>query len=277
MFLTTLFWRPSHVSAKSLVCNCGRVGHLRGRHGLRTELYGVAWGQQFGANNFDAAYSVAVDATGNAFVTGEADGSLGGNAFLRKYDTSGNVLWTHQLSDDAGYSVAMDATGNAFVTGATGSNTFLCKYGTSGNAALDAAVLAVPAIPWPWTPLETPLLPDRAPVRSCANVTPRAMCFGRSSLAAIPPAAIPWPWTPLETPLLPEIPSAVWAGQTRVAAMCSWPIRHLGQCALDEAFGTTGTDFGWSTAVGAAGNVFVAGSDLRRSARGPGQRQCVLV
>src|SRR5256712_4964955 len=103
------------------------------------------WTRQFGS--YDAASSVAVDSSGNVYVAGETQGTdlgqtaFGGvDAFLRKYDSGGNELWTRQFgtsSFDAAYSVAVDNNGNIFVAGQTmisGNNdAFLCKYDADGN------------------------------------------------------------------------------------------------------------------------------------------------
>jgi hypothetical protein len=94
---------------------------------------------------------VTVDAAGNVYIGGFTEGSLGGpsagktDAFLAKYDASGNLLWTRQMgtpSYDYGYSVALDACGNAYIGGytqgslkgnAASSDAFLAKYDPSGK------------------------------------------------------------------------------------------------------------------------------------------------
>jgi hypothetical protein len=63
-------------------------------------------------------------------VAGSTSGTLegqtsagGGDAFVRKYDASGAVLWTQQFgsaSSDAAHSVAVDGAGNVLVAGSTG-------------------------------------------------------------------------------------------------------------------------------------------------------------
>jgi len=87
------------------------------------------------ASGGNQANSVAVDASGNAYVAGyfygttisfgsviltNNDNSGGQNMFLAKYDTNGNVIWAKTTggtdSDGAG-SVALDTLGNAYVAG----------------------------------------------------------------------------------------------------------------------------------------------------------------
>jgi hypothetical protein len=112
----------------------------------------VLWTRQFGSNAGDWAKSVALDASGNVIVAGYTGGSLaGGNAgltdaFVRKYDPNGSVLWTRQFGSidiDWASGVAVDASGNVLVVGATygslaGGNAgeedaFVRKYDPNGN------------------------------------------------------------------------------------------------------------------------------------------------
>jgi hypothetical protein len=93
-----------------------------------------------------------VDSTGNVYVTGSAEGTLGASAFglsdifLAKFDSSGNPLFIKQLGttgNDIGYGVAVDSTGNVYVTGSAEgtlgasafglSDMFLAKFDSSGN------------------------------------------------------------------------------------------------------------------------------------------------
>src|SRR2546422_1818966 len=111
----------------------------------------VLWTRQFGSSDFDQADNVAVDASG-AYVAGVTAGAFPGqtsagsaDAFVIKYDTSGNVLWTRQFgssSYDLAWGMALDASG-AYVAGRTGGasgyepdpsdDAFVRKYDASGN------------------------------------------------------------------------------------------------------------------------------------------------
>jgi len=112
------------------------------------------WARQFGGSGADVAYGVAVDTVGGVYIAGTTAflpgqvGLGGDDAFLRKYDASGNVVWTTEFgtsSEDFGYAVALDASGNIYVGGAThgslpgqtasgcGINAFLRKYDPSAN------------------------------------------------------------------------------------------------------------------------------------------------
>jgi uncharacterized protein YjbI with pentapeptide repeats len=114
----------------------------------------LLWSRQFGTTNNEPAggCGVAVDAAGNAYITGGTNGSLGGpntgdyDAFLTKYDSAGNLLWSRQFGTtawDRSSDVAVDAAGNAYIGGFTegslgGPNAgdldaFLTKYDGAGN------------------------------------------------------------------------------------------------------------------------------------------------
>ncbi|MFO0954535.1 MAG: hypothetical protein U0835_25915 [Isosphaeraceae bacterium] len=136
----------------------------------------LLWTRQFGSAFDDYAYDVATDASG-VYVVGEAGGTLPGqvssggyfDAYVRKYDGSGNLLWTRQFGcafDDGAYGVAADASG-VYVVGAIWGvppghmwsealDDFVRKYDGSGNLLWtrefgsgggdsDTAVAAVPS------------------------------------------------------------------------------------------------------------------------------------
>ncbi|MGH9197214.1 MAG: hypothetical protein ACRD1T_15930, partial [Acidimicrobiia bacterium] len=76
--------------------------------------------RQFGTSSTDMAHSVAIDATG-IYVVGLTFGTLpgqlnngGGDAYVRKYDKCGNVLWTRQFGTD-GFDEALDVAVHAFL------------------------------------------------------------------------------------------------------------------------------------------------------------------
>jgi hypothetical protein len=87
------------------------------------------WTRQFGAGPTAAASAsgVAVDATGAVYVAGWVQGALSGatpaglgDAFVRKYDTAGNLEWTRQFggpNHDQATTVKIDAAGDVYVAG----------------------------------------------------------------------------------------------------------------------------------------------------------------
>jgi hypothetical protein len=95
-------------------------------------------------NSADWAYAIAVDGSGNVYVTGYSYGSGTSLDYATiKYDPAGNQLWEKRYngpgnSDDWTYAIAVDGSGNVYVTGYSwGSGTSLdyatIKYDPSGN------------------------------------------------------------------------------------------------------------------------------------------------
>jgi Beta-propeller repeat len=98
-------------------------------------------------------HGIVADTHGNVYVTGITDGSLEGpnqgslDAFIRKYDGTGNVLWTKQFgtsSADWGNGISADVQGNIYVVGSTSGSLlvtnegnydgFVRKYDANGTA-----------------------------------------------------------------------------------------------------------------------------------------------
>ena len=119
------------------------------------------WSQRFGSTSTDRGYAVAVDGSGDVFVTGVFTGTVnfGGGGlvsagsydiFLAKYNSAGAHQWSQRFGstiDDYGQAVAVDESGNVFVTGyftgtvnfggaglvsAGGTDIFLAKYNAAG-------------------------------------------------------------------------------------------------------------------------------------------------
>jgi len=88
----------------------------------------LLWTRQLGSGEVDSSLGLSADGAGNVFIAGYTRGSLGGpnageqDAFVSKYDTDGNLLWTLQIGTselEYAYGVTVDTMGNAYLTGYT--------------------------------------------------------------------------------------------------------------------------------------------------------------
>ena len=89
----------------------------------------IGWTRQFGTSDNDYAPGLAVDASGNVYIAGWTEGAFPGesssggtDAFVRKYDGSGNELWTRQFgtsTSDVARGVVVDTSDNVYVAGYT--------------------------------------------------------------------------------------------------------------------------------------------------------------
>ncbi len=86
------------------------------------------WLKQFGTAGDDAATRIDVDGFGNFYLTGYTDADFGGSnagsydAWVAKYDSEGNQLWTQQFGTselEQSLDVAVNSAGQVFATGFT--------------------------------------------------------------------------------------------------------------------------------------------------------------
>ncbi len=121
------------------------------------------WATNYGGDNDEWAYDIALDNSGNVYITGYINGAghfgtistsatSGNDVFITKLDSNGNFLWAEVFGgteSEVGYGIDVDASGNVFVTGyfrgtatiagqsinSTSANLndiFVTKYNTSG-------------------------------------------------------------------------------------------------------------------------------------------------
>ncbi len=112
---------------------------------LWTNLLGVS-------NKMTKGHGIAVDLSGNSYVTGSTNGNLdgqilsgsNGGVFVIKYNSSGIKQWTKLSGNYAtGFGITVDSSGNSYVAGSTYNNldgqiltgypdVFVIKYNTDG-------------------------------------------------------------------------------------------------------------------------------------------------
>ncbi|MBY5310190.1 hemolysin [Aphanizomenon flos-aquae CCAP 1446/1C] len=89
------------------------------------------WIRQFGTKDYEFPKGIDSDSQGNVYITGWTLGNLGGknagseDAWITKYDSNGNSLWTRQFGtngNDAALDMKIDLNGNIFLVGYTDNN-----------------------------------------------------------------------------------------------------------------------------------------------------------
>lgn len=141
-----------------------------------TVMYNSAGVQQWATryngtgNDYDRANAIALDATGNVYVTGRSvgSGSAAEDAVTIKYNNAGVSQWTARYDGpsagyDEGKAITLDAAGNVYITGysnsttsnndyltikydLTGAQEWITKYNGTANNVDQAAAIAVDGI-----------------------------------------------------------------------------------------------------------------------------------
>jgi hypothetical protein len=122
-------------------------------------LGNLVWVRQLGGATHDGSHTVSSDKLGNVFIAGGTSRSfdnrlgIGGpivgaddDAYIAKYDASGNLHWARKIGStggDGAWSVSADGLGNVYAVGDTDGNlaapvgggldAFLGKYDAAGN------------------------------------------------------------------------------------------------------------------------------------------------
>jgi hypothetical protein len=114
------------------------------------------WARRMGGTGNDIGYAIAVDASSNAYITGQFQGtadfdpgagtvnlvSAGNNdIFLARYDVSGNYVYARAsggINFDVGYGIAVNASANVYITGTFTSTVDFYPEGGSPSSILIA-------------------------------------------------------------------------------------------------------------------------------------------
>ena len=148
------------VVAHYVISGTNRVGFEVTKYDDRRPLYidPLIYSTYLGGSSDDQGFGIAVDSSGNAYVTGHTSSTdfptknplqttNGGgdvDAFVTKIDSAGTALvystYLGGSGDDQGFGIAVDSSGNAYVAGTTSSTDFPTKnplqptYGGGGDA-----------------------------------------------------------------------------------------------------------------------------------------------
>ncbi len=103
----------------------------------------LLWSAKFNgpANKDDESRAIAVDGSGNAYVTGLSYNTLNGDCVTIKYNSNGDSVWVKRYGSDAfdaGNSIAVDNLGNVYVAATsvgsgTGQDYATIKYNSIGD------------------------------------------------------------------------------------------------------------------------------------------------
>jgi len=125
------------VDSSGNICVTGASTGLDGSLDYATIKYNAAGQQQWVASysgpatvGVDYANAIAIDSSGNIYVTGESAGSIQADYATVKYDSAGQQQWVarydgpvHQF--DSAFAIVVDKQGNVYVTGSS--------FGSSGS------------------------------------------------------------------------------------------------------------------------------------------------
>ncbi|MGI6416679.1 MAG: SBBP repeat-containing protein [Thermoguttaceae bacterium] len=143
---------PDHSAA---ICSSGDIIYAAGYDWTgsafvsKYDVDGTAlWTEQFGTGSTNAT-GIATDSSGNVYVAGYTASDLGGtnaggsDAFVRKYDENGDVVWTNQSGTtyaERTSGICVDSNGNIYVAGTTiydpytgATDAFVSKYQADGT------------------------------------------------------------------------------------------------------------------------------------------------
>lgn len=126
----------------------GYTGNVAGGFDVQLAKYdttgAIQWQRSLGLGGtaFNFGRDIAVDSSGNCYITGQEVVSTNDRLLTAKYDTNGVLQWQRRLTgsstSDRGQGVAVDSSGNVYVSAFSNTNNIdyndfiIAKYNTSG-------------------------------------------------------------------------------------------------------------------------------------------------
>ncbi|WP_169515165.1 SBBP repeat-containing protein [Hymenobacter norwichensis] len=229
----------------------------------------LAWVRQLGAAEYEAVNGVAVDATGNVYITGAFSNSLtlGNNLFLTggagprkvfviRYSPQGTPEWVQQgalitTASSEGNSIGTDANGNVYVTGLLGrtltiGSTTIALTGTNPGSGTGAFLARFSS--------STGVLQSLLPAFTYSSTT-NTITYTDPKLAVAATGEV-YLFNTIFQSIVFGSTILTTRGQTDVVAA---KYNAQGTFMWARQFGGTSTDWLGNGAVDAAGNLYVAG------------------
>jgi hypothetical protein len=219
----------------------------------------LSYSSYLGGTGYDAAYAIAVDGSGNIYVTGTTgsasfspDSGLSAcrDAFVTKFSANGSIVYTTILSgsaDASGQAIAVDAAGNVYLAGSTEASDFPATPGAwqtvSGGGEDGFAAKLNP----------TGILVYASYIGGAGNDYATGIAIDQPDNAYISGYT-----SSTEFPTTPGVPQPSYGGGSYDAFMVK--LNAAGSAALYATLlGGSGNDQAQSIALDPAGNVCIAG------------------
>jgi len=108
---------------------------------VKQELSSLGYSTYLGFGGDEYGNALAVDASGNTYITGTTTTFGGTNIFVAKMSPSGTNLYFTYFAGSQAKGIAVDASGNAYVVGTTSAGPTITKVDPTGSLQIYAASL----------------------------------------------------------------------------------------------------------------------------------------